>query len=235
MEITSRSLWTSFTAWASARFTVGLFGALVELYRAIARTTCAASERDERFLRVYLVCMAALAWLAVLTALTSSIPGIARYATGHGNSRCISAAAADVSPTTSGWHSIGMEWKEHVAWIAPISITMAAAVALQYGRDLKNHPQLRAASSRSCGPRSSRGRGGFFGAMINKNAPVEAARSSISCRRIEMSAPNASTSVSSAVRPNGAGAAAILAPASAHFSWQSSPSLPINPPPSRAR
>ena len=78
------------------------------------------------------------------------------------------------SPTTSGWHSIGMEWKEHVAWIAPISITMAAAVTLQYGRDLKNHPQLRAAilvfvwiSLLAAGV------AGFFGAMINKNAPIE--------------------------------------------------------------
>jgi hypothetical protein len=78
------------------------------------------------------------------------------------------------SPTTSGWHSIGMEWKEHVAWIAPISITMAASVVLQYGRNLKNHPQLRAAvlvfvwvSLLAAGV------AGFFGAMINKNAPVE--------------------------------------------------------------
>ena len=36
-----------------------------------------------------------------------------------------------------------MEWKEHVAWLAPISITMAAAVFIHYGRNLKRHPQLR--------------------------------------------------------------------------------------------
>ena len=36
-----------------------------------------------------------------------------------------------------------MEWKEHVAWFAPISITKAAFVFIKYGRDLKDHPQLR--------------------------------------------------------------------------------------------
>lgn len=30
------------------------------------------------------------------------------------------------SPATIGWHSLGMEWKEHVAWFAPISITNLA-------------------------------------------------------------------------------------------------------------
>jgi hypothetical protein len=78
------------------------------------------------------------------------------------------------SPTTSGWHSIGMEWKEHVAWLAPISITMAATVALQYGRDLKNHPQLRAAVLLFVWiSLFAAGVAGFFGAMISKNAPVE--------------------------------------------------------------
>jgi hypothetical protein len=78
------------------------------------------------------------------------------------------------SPTTSGWHSIGMEWKEHVAWIAPISITMAASVVLQYGRNLKNHLQLRTAVLVFVWiSLIAAGVAGFFGAMINKNAPVE--------------------------------------------------------------
>jgi hypothetical protein len=47
------------------------------------------------------------------------------------------------NPSTIAWHSIGMEWKEHVAWLAPISITMASAVFIQYSRGIKNHPSLR--------------------------------------------------------------------------------------------
>jgi uncharacterized membrane protein len=70
-----------------------------------------------------------------------------------------------------------MEWKEHVAWLTPISITMAAAVVIRYGRDLRNHSQLRAAVL--CFTLVSffaAGIAGFFGAMLVKNAPVEGGR-----------------------------------------------------------
>ncbi|MGB6686732.1 MAG: hypothetical protein WBE76_02715, partial [Terracidiphilus sp.] len=78
------------------------------------------------------------------------------------------------SPTTIGWHSLGMEWKEHVAWIAPMSITMVAFVFIRYGRDLRNHSQLRAAVL--CFTLVSflaAGIAGLFGALINKQAPVQ--------------------------------------------------------------
>jgi len=38
------------------------------------------------------------------------------------------------NPATSGWHDIGMEWKEHIAWLAPISLTACAYVFWRYGR-----------------------------------------------------------------------------------------------------
>ncbi|MGD0134681.1 MAG: hypothetical protein ABSE57_21740, partial [Bryobacteraceae bacterium] len=69
--------------------------------------------------------------------------------------------------------SLGMEWKEHVAWFAPISITTVAFVFIKYGRDLRNHRQLRAAVL--CFAAASfvaAGIAGFFGAMITKDAPV---------------------------------------------------------------
>ncbi len=58
--------------------------------------------------------------------------------------------------------------------VAPISITMVAFVFIQYGRDLKNHRQLRAAVL--CFAVISfvaAGVAGFCGAMINKYAPVQ--------------------------------------------------------------
>lgn len=77
------------------------------------------------------------------------------------------------SPSTAGWHSLGMEWKEHVAWLVPISITMAAAVLMRYGSTLRHHSYLRNAVL--CFVAVSffaAGVAGFFGAMLNKNAPV---------------------------------------------------------------
>jgi hypothetical protein len=45
---------------------------------------------------------------------------------------------------------------------------------MQYGRDLKNHPQLRSAVLVFVWiSLFAAGVAGFFGAMINKNAPVE--------------------------------------------------------------
>lgn len=32
----------------------------------------------------------------------------------------------------SQWHTFGMEWKEHVAWLSPIFATAVAAIVLQY-------------------------------------------------------------------------------------------------------
>jgi hypothetical protein len=78
------------------------------------------------------------------------------------------------SPATVDWHSLGMEWKEHVAWFAPISITMVAFVFIQYGRDLNNHRQLRTAVLVfTLASFVAAGVAGFFGAMINKYAPVQ--------------------------------------------------------------
>jgi hypothetical protein len=67
-----------------------------------------------------------------------------------------------------------MEWKEHVAWFAPISISMAAGIAVQYGRRLKANAQLRTAVlAFVVVSLISAGIAGVFGAMIDEKAPVE--------------------------------------------------------------
>ncbi len=131
MEMTSRSLWTLIHGMGfGALYLLACSGALVELYRRYCtHNPELPTERDEKFLRVYLVCMAALAWLAVLTGAYIIYPWYrAVPPPGTTNLAAFPQRLLMASPTTSGWHSIGMEWKEHVAWIAPISITMAAAV-----------------------------------------------------------------------------------------------------------
>jgi len=177
MEITTHSLLTLIHGMGfGALYLLACSGALVELYRRCSpRNPASPVQSDEKFLRIYLAAMAALAWLAVLTGAYIIYPWYrAAPPPGTANLAAFPQRLLMASPTTSSWHSIGMEWKEHVAWIAPISITMAAAVVLQYGRDLKNHPQLRAAVLVFVWTSLiAAGLAGFFGAMINKNAPVE--------------------------------------------------------------
>jgi hypothetical protein len=76
-------------------------------------------------------------------------------------------------PATSGWHLIGMEWKEHVAWLVPLATTMASAIAARYGRRLATFPILRnTVLAFLATALLSAVIAGLSGAMINKFAPV---------------------------------------------------------------
>ncbi len=78
------------------------------------------------------------------------------------------------NPSTAGWHDIGMEWKEHVAWFAPIAMTMVAYVVIKYGSQLARHRQVRNAAAAFCAAALlAAGIAGYFGAMINKHAPIQ--------------------------------------------------------------
>jgi len=176
MEFTSRGLWTMIHGMGfGALYLMACSGALVELYRRYSRRNNApVADADETFLRFYLIAMAVLAWLTVLTGAYVIYPWYrAVPPPGISNLTAFPQRLLMSNPSTSAWHSIGMEWKEHVAWIAPISITMAAYVAVRYGRNLKNHPELRAAVVGFVWTSLiAAAIAGFFGAMLNKNAPV---------------------------------------------------------------
>ena len=177
MEITTRAVWTLIHGLGfGALYLLACSGALIELYRF---TTSSASPEptpgQERMLKVYLLTMVVLAWAAVLTGAYVIYPWYrAAPPLRTTDLSMFPQRLLMSSHTTIGWHSLGMEWKEHVAWFAPISITMVAFVFIKYGRDLRNHRQLRAAVlCFALVSFLSAGIAGFFGAMINKYAPVQ--------------------------------------------------------------
>lgn len=176
MEITSRGLWTMIHGMGfGALYLLACSGAIVELWRRYAPAADQpAALRDETFLRIYLIGMALLAWLAVFTGAYIVYPWYrAIPPAGTASLSAFPQRLLMSSPSTAGWHSLGMEWKEHVAWLAPISITMAAAVFTRYGRGIKNHPPLRnAVLAFVLVSFVAAGVAGFFGATINKKAPV---------------------------------------------------------------
>ncbi len=178
MQITIRALWTLIHGMGfGALYLLACSGALLELYRCTAPSaaTSEATPASERFLKIYLLTMVVLAWAAVLTGAYVIYPWYrAAPPPGTLDLAMFPQRLLMSSPATIGWHSLGMEWKEHVAWFAPISITMVAFVFLKYGRDLKRHRQLRAAIlCFALVSFLSAGIAGFFGAMINKYAPVQ--------------------------------------------------------------
>ena len=120
-------------------------------------------------------CITTLAWVAVLTGTfvvypwyRAAVPPGTVDLSGYPQKFLMAHAS------TIGWHSLGMEWKEHVAWFTTIAITMEAFVFIKYGRDLKNHRYLRTAVlSFTAASFLTAGVAGFFGAMINKYAPIQ--------------------------------------------------------------
>jgi hypothetical protein len=177
MEITMRGLFTSIHGMGfGALYLLACSGALVELYRRYApNSAMPANIGDASFLKTYLISMTVIAWLAVLSGTYVIYPWYrAAPPAGVIDLADFPQRLLQSNPDTAAWHSIGMEWKEHVAWLTPISITMAAVVFIQYGRRLRNIPQLRnAVLGFTLASFLAAGIAGFFGAMLNKHAPVE--------------------------------------------------------------
>lgn len=177
MEITTRGLWTMIHGMGfGTLYLLACSGAIVELWRNYRPSHAEQpSTGDDRFLRGYLIVMAALAWLAVLTGAYVIYPWY-RAVPPSGTTDLSSFPQRFLisNPSTIAWHSLGMEWKEYVAWIVPVSITMAAFVVFKYGRQLTRHRQLRnAVLSFVLISFLAAGMAGFFGAMLNKTAPVK--------------------------------------------------------------
>jgi hypothetical protein len=176
MEIDSHSLWTLIHGMGfGALYLLASSGALFALHQRLQPASPAVSSGNNRFLGAYLSLMAALAWLSVLTGTYIIYPWYRFPApAGATNLAPYPRALLLAHPSTSAWHSVGMEWKEHVAWLVPIAITATAFVVLRYGRELSRHPQLRTVLlTFVVTSLIAAGVAGFFGAMLDKNAPVE--------------------------------------------------------------
>jgi hypothetical protein len=67
-----------------------------------------------------------------------------------------------------------MEWKEHVAWIAPMAATMVAFVLLKHRAAWNGHRQVRTTVlGFAAAAFLAAAIAGGWGAMINKKAPVQ--------------------------------------------------------------
>ncbi|MEO6911044.1 MAG: hypothetical protein ABI158_08985, partial [Edaphobacter sp.] len=157
-------------------FLMAIFGLGVELCRsAYEKNASELSDRGYRLERLYLIVMAGLGWAAVLSgayvvypwyraALPVGVTALAGYP-----QRLLMS-----SRTTIEWHTLGMEWKEHVAWFAPIAMTMVAYVLVRFRGSIRQHPRVkRAVIAFTAAALLATGIAGFFGVMIDKAAPVE--------------------------------------------------------------
>lgn len=176
MEISTHDFWTVLHGMGfGALFMLAFSGALAELYRMSAPgAPVQPSSREQTLLTLYLAAMVILAWLTVFSGAYIVYPWYRAVPP---------AGAADLadyprrlllsSGKTSEWHNIGMEWKEHVSWLAPIAMTMVAYVTMKYGRALAKTRHMRTAVLVfTVAAFVATGIAGAFGAFLNKYAPV---------------------------------------------------------------
>jgi len=87
--------------------------------------------------------------------------------------RVAALAVLVASPATADWHTFGMEWKEHIAWLSPILATVVAFIVVYYGTNLIRHDRVRkTAITLFVLAFGFAAVAGTLGALITKVAPV---------------------------------------------------------------
>lgn len=182
MEFTDRELWTVLHGLVlGTLFLLAFGGGLAGLYSLQARylTDEGIAERTARLL-IGSWGMAIIAWLTVITGTFIAYPWY-RAAPPEAIDRTVqSPELLDyprywllASDSTAEWHRFGMEWKEHVAWIAPFLATAVAFAVLYYGAQLVRRGEIRrAAIVFFTLAFVAAGVAGLFGAFITKAAPI---------------------------------------------------------------
>lgn len=177
METTFRALVTQIHGMLFGLFfLLAIYGVAVELYRsAWIGQSYEWTDRRQAMERTYLIVTACLGWAAVLSGAYLVYPWYrAIPPAGLTTLAQYPQALLKSSATTAGWHNLGMEWKEHIAWFAPIAMTMAAYILLRYRHSIQEHPQVRKAVLVFVTVAFlATGVAGYFGAMINKHAPLQ--------------------------------------------------------------
>ena len=176
MEITYRDLITVLHGMGfGTLFMLAFSGAIGVIYTtAVVGPALQTSRWNTRMFRFYLISMALLAWLTVLSGAYIIYPWYRAVApAGTTDLSGFPRQLLLSSPHTAGWHELGMEWKEHIAWFTPIVMTMVAYVFLKYGPQLALHRHLRnAVLGFTAVAFFATAVSGGVGAFLNKVAPV---------------------------------------------------------------
>ncbi len=176
MEISYRDMITVVHGMGfGALFMLAFSGAVAVIYAtAVAGPQVPLQAGNNMLFRLYLIGMAALAWLATLSGAFVIYPWYrAVPPAGITDLSAYPQRLLLSSPRTAGWHNLGMEWKEHIAWITPIAMTMVAYVFIKYGPRLALHRHMRnAVLGFTVVAFFATAVAGVFGAFLNKYAPI---------------------------------------------------------------
>jgi hypothetical protein len=176
MEISNREGWTLIHGMIiGALFLLAFAGGLAEFVslRPVWETARGIRARVSR-LDIGTGMMALAAWLTVITGTFIVYPWYRAPAPKGADLKGYPKAYLIANEHLKDWHEFGMEWKEHIAWIAPMLATVVAVGTIYYGRRLAYEPGIRrllliifvAAFATAAVA-------GLFGALITKSAPIQ--------------------------------------------------------------
>ncbi len=175
MTLSIREFWTaSHGMILGALFLLAFAGGLAGLYSLRPEYLTATGLR-ERLVRLKwgTTVMAAVAWLTVISGTYIIYPWYRAKAPEGADLTLFPRSMLKADPALSAWHTFGMEWKEHIAWFAPILATVVAFIVWKYGPALAENNQLRRGLIvLFILAFAAAGIAGLFGALITKIAPV---------------------------------------------------------------
>ena len=100
-------------------------------------------RRNVILLKISSLVIAILSWLAVIAGTwivypwyRATPPSGTTDLSGYPRSHLLA------MPPVSGWHNFGMEWKEHLGWVVPIMVTVAAYLVFRYGEKLPEERKI---------------------------------------------------------------------------------------------
>lgn len=176
MSLTEGGFWTVLHGMvAGSLFLLAFAGGLAGLWslRPEWVTIAGMHERIRRLIAGTWI-MAIIAWITVFTGTYIVYPGYRAQPPAGANLTDYPRSYLLADPSRAAWHTFGMEWKEHVAWIAPILATAVAFVVVRYGSRLAEESRIRQALIMLFTIAFlAAALAGLFGAFINKVAPVK--------------------------------------------------------------
>lgn len=175
MVLTAREFWgLVHGVGLGGLFLLAFAGGLAGLYSLRPEWITVEGMRERiRRLDIGTTLMAVVAWLTVFTGSYIVYPWY----------RATPPEGADLSDypryflldneSLAAWHTFGMEWKEHVAWFAPLLATAVAFIVWRYRDQLSTDVRLRKiAITIFILAFVTAGIAGLFGALITKAAPI---------------------------------------------------------------
>jgi hypothetical protein len=171
----ARQVITVLHGWGfGAVFVAGFPLALIALAGTTSSGDRPASAREQQFLARGLWLLAAVGWVAVFVGAYVIYPWYrAKPPAGMTDLSLYPRSLLLSHPNTQWLHDVGMEWKEHVSWLAPMILTMVAYIYTTYGAGLSRHKSLRRSFlAFTIVAFAAAGVSGIFGKTLNIYAPV---------------------------------------------------------------